>query len=192
MKFNQIADLFPLIEGNEFELLCEDIQKEGLNHPIILLDEEILDGRNRYRACIEVDIEPRYEQFKGDDPLAFVLSENLHRRHLTASQRAALAAEIANMTQSDAGKQYGRGQDSSGNFTEAISNTKASGLFQVGEKYIREAKAIKRDAPERFEELKRGEKTIQQIKRELAPPSQPEFDENIKTEHQCPNCGYEW
>ena len=72
MKFNQIADLFPLIEGNEFELLCEDIQKEGLNHPIILLDEEILDGRNRYRACIEVDIEPRYEQFKGDDPLAFV------------------------------------------------------------------------------------------------------------------------
>ena len=89
MKFHEIADLFPLIDGDEFQLLCDDIKKEGLNHPVILLDDEILDGRNRYRACVEVDVEPRYEQFKGDDPLAFVLSENLHRRHLTASQRAA-------------------------------------------------------------------------------------------------------
>ena len=63
MKFHEIADLFPLIEGDEFQLLCEDIKKEGLNHPVILLNDEILDGRNRYRACVEVGIEPRYEQF---------------------------------------------------------------------------------------------------------------------------------
>ena len=183
LKYHEIADLFPLIEGDEFQLLCDDIKKEGLNHPVILLDDEILDGRNRYRACIEVGIEPRYEQFKGDDPLAFVLSENLHRRHLTASQRAALAAEVANMTQSDAGKQYGRGQDSSGNFTEAISNTKASGLFQVGEKYIREAKAIKENYPGKFAELKTGRKTIQQAKREI-------IKENVKDQPELPTDKY--
>ena len=192
MKFHKIADLFPLIEGDEFQLLCVDIEKEGLNHSIVLLENAILDGRNRYRACLEVGVEPIFEEFKGNDPLAFVLSENLHRRHLTVSQRAAMAAEIANMTQSDAGKQYGRGKDSSRNSAEAISNTKASDLFQVGQRYVEEAKAIKRNAPEKFEELKKGEKTIQQIKKELAPPSQPEFDENIKTEYECPKCGYEW
>ena len=187
MKFHEIADLFPLIEGDEFQLLCDDIKKEGLNHPVVLLNDEILDGRNRYRACIEVDIKPRYEQFKGDDPLAFVLSENLHRRHLTISQRAALAVEVANMT--DGGD---RKSDQWTKSSVDISNKEASELFQVGTTSIKDAKAIKRDAPGRFEELKRGEKTIQQIKRELTPPSQPEFDENIKTEQQCPKCGYEW
>ena len=190
MKFHEIADLFPLIDGDEFKLLCDDIKKEGLNHSVVLLDNTILDGRNRYRACVKVGIEPTFEEFKGDDPLAFVLSENLHRRHLTASQRAALAAEVANIEFGQyLGNQYESGV---GKIAHPTSSKEASGLFQVGERYVKEAKAIKRDAPERFEELKRGEKTIQQIKRELAPPSQPEFDEDIKTEHQCPNCGYEW
>ena len=183
MKFHEIADLFPLIEGDEFQLLCDDIKKEGLNHPVMLLDDEILDGRNRYRACVEVGIEPRYEKFKGDDPLAFVLSENLHRRHLTASQRAALAAEVANMTQSDAGKQHGRGQDSTRNFAEAISNTKASDMFQVGKRYVEEAKAIKQNYPGKFAELKSGKKTIQQAKREI-------IQENVKEQPELPTDKY--
>ena len=126
MKFHEIADLFPLIDGDEFQLLCDDIKKEGLNHPVILLDDEILDGRNRYRACVKVGIEPKYEKFEGDDPLAFVLSENLHRRHLTASQRAALAAEVANMT-------WGgdRKSDQGTKSSLDIYNKEASELFQV-------------------------------------------------------------
>ena len=183
MKFHEIADLFPLIDGDEFKLLCEDIKKEGLNHPVILLGDEILDGRNRYRACIEVGIEPRYENFEGDDPLAFVLSENLHRRHLTASQRAALAAEVANMTQSDAGKQYGRGQDSSDEIVQAISNKEASELFQVGTTSIKEAKAIKERYPSKFRELKTGRKTIQQAKREI-------IKENVKEQPDLPTDKY--
>ena len=183
MKFHEIADLFPLIEGDEFKLLCGDIEKEGLNHPVILLDDKILDGRNRYRACVKVGIEPRYEKFEGEDPLAFVLSENLHRRHLTASQRAALAAEVANMTQSDAGQQYGRGQDSSDEIVQAISNKEASELFQVGTTSIKEAKAIKERYPEKFRELKTGKKTIQQAKREI-------IKENVKDQPELPTDKY--
>jgi N6-adenosine-specific RNA methylase IME4 len=193
VKFHEIADLFPLIEGDEFKLLCGDVKKEGLNHPVILLDDKILDGRNRYRACIEVGIEPRYEKFEGEDPLAFVLSENLHRRHLTASQRAALAAEVANMTQSDAGQQYGRGQDSSTNFGQAMSeswdrhwkkqykksNAEASDLFQVAKGYVIDAKAIKEKYPDKFRELKAGKKTIQQAKREI-------IKENVKDQPELP------
>lgn len=52
----------------------------------------ILDGANRYRACIESGVEPIMVPYSGNDPLQFVLSENLHRRHLTAGQHAAMVA----------------------------------------------------------------------------------------------------
>jgi ParB-like chromosome segregation protein Spo0J len=74
--------------------LAADIQANGLRDPIWTLDGKILDGRNRYRACILNGIEYRTEPFAGTDPLAFVLSKNLHRRHLTTSQRAMVAASI--------------------------------------------------------------------------------------------------
>ena len=178
MKFHEMADLFPLIYGEEFQLLCDDIKKEGLNHPVILLDNTILDGRNRYRACVKVDIEPTFEEFKGDDPLAFVLSENLHRRHLTASQRAALAAEVANMT-------WGgdRKNDQDAILRLEKTNKEASELFQVGKRYIVEAKAIKENHPGKFAELKSGKRTIQQVKREIV-------KENVKGQPELPTDKY--
>ena len=182
MKFHEIADLFPLIDGDEFQLLCDDIKKEGLNHPVMLLDDKILDGRNRYRACIEVGIEPRYEKFEGEDPLAFVLSENLRRRHLTPSQRAALAAEVANMTKSDAGAIGG----SNRNFalaSDKVTGKQSSDLFQVSQRYVEEAKAIKENYPGKFAELKSGKKTIQQVKREIV-------KENVKEQPELPTDKY--
>ena len=180
MKFHEIADLFPLIEGDEFQLLCGDIKKAGLNHPVILLDDIILDGRNRYRACVEVGIEPRYEKFEGEDPLAFVLSENLHRRHLTISQRAALATEVANMTKQDTLKQNTDGRNRP---TDKMSNKEASELFQVGTTSIKEARAIKERYPDKFRELKTGKKTIQQAKREI-------IKENVKEQPEMPTDKY--
>jgi hypothetical protein len=35
--------------------------------------------------------------YRGDDPVAFAVSLNLHRRHLTARERAEVAARIANL-----------------------------------------------------------------------------------------------
>jgi len=181
MKFHEIADLFPLIYGDEFQLLCEDIKKEGLNHPVVLLDNTILDGRNRYRACVKVDIEPTFEEFKGGDPLAFVLSENLHRRHLTASQRAALAAEVANINLgSYSGNQYESGVRK---IADTKSSKEVSDLFQVGKRYVEEAKTIKENYPGKFAELKSGKKTIQQAKREI-------IKENVKDQPELPTDKY--
>lgn len=94
--FHRLAELFPLIEGEEFETLKKDILDNGLLEPITLHpDGSIIDGRNRYRACMAVNVEPIYCTWDGNGSLlAFVLSKNLHRRHMDASQRAALGVKL--------------------------------------------------------------------------------------------------
>ena len=97
LKFHPLAEVFPLIEGAEFDALVADIKANGLHDPITLLDGTILDGRNRYRACLNAEVAPRFEEFEGPDPVAFVVSKNVARRHLDESQRSIAAARIATL-----------------------------------------------------------------------------------------------
>ena len=89
------AHIFPKMDRTDYEELKADIETNGLREPIVLYHGEILDGRNRYRACMETGIEAVFREYTGDDPVAFALSMNLHRRHLNASQRAMIAADLA-------------------------------------------------------------------------------------------------
>ena len=72
---------------------CSLKMEEGLHHPIVFYEDQILDGRNRFRACMMARVDPEFVDYQGDAPLSYVLSLNLHRRHLTVSQRAYLAPE---------------------------------------------------------------------------------------------------
>ncbi len=111
VPFHEAADIFPLMMGDDFDGLVNDIRDRGQMSPIELLDGEIIDGRNRYRACLEVPCEPDFCDVDGlpeakDDPVAYVVSMNLHRRHLTPSQCAIASAkaEKASGTQGKAAK----------------------------------------------------------------------------------------
>src|SRR5947209_6736957 len=88
IKHHPLADFFPLMDGSEYQALVEDIGTRGLINPIIMLDGMILDGRNRYRACIDAGVPVRTENFTGNDPLGWVMSANVRRRYLNESQRA--------------------------------------------------------------------------------------------------------
>lgn len=92
-----IAEIFPLLEGEPFENLVADIREHGQREPIWTHEGLILDGRNRHRACAALGIDCRAQEYAGDDLTAFVVSMNLHRRHLNESQRAMVAARLANM-----------------------------------------------------------------------------------------------
>lgn len=73
-----------------------------MNSPPLILEGQILDGRNRWKACEELGIEAKTVEFDNGNPLAFIISHNLHRRHLNESQRAMIAARLVDFDQSDA------------------------------------------------------------------------------------------
>jgi hypothetical protein len=105
------AALFPLMKGPEFGLLVEDIDEHGLREPIVMHQGLVLDGRNRLRACEIAKVEPRFVEWEGvGSPLAFVLSRNLHRRHLDESQRAMIAARARVMFEEEAAQRERAGQ----------------------------------------------------------------------------------
>jgi hypothetical protein len=100
LEFHPLSDLFPLLEGVEFDALVADIKANGLKSEITLHDGMILDGRNRYRACLAVGWsqskirEHCFTYQYSIDPLAHVISANIHRRHLTAEQKRDLIAKL--------------------------------------------------------------------------------------------------
>jgi ParB-like chromosome segregation protein Spo0J len=71
LKAHPYADIFPLLEGEPFDNLVADIKANGLLQPITICENQILDGRNRLHACEAAEIEPRFVEYNGDDPLSF-------------------------------------------------------------------------------------------------------------------------
>jgi hypothetical protein len=117
-----------------------DIKDNGLKDPITILNGQILDGRNRYMACGIAGVEPRYVDFAGDDPIAFVVSANIHRRHLTPIQLAALANTIANM---ERGEFHGNQSVSADRPIPKTSQDKAAKLTGAKPRTMRRLKKIK-------------------------------------------------
>lgn len=113
MEYHEAANLFPLDESTIGEL-AEDIQKNTQREPIALIEEggekKILDGRRRYLACQSKGISPMMTTVETDDPIAYVLSLNLHRRHLTETQRAYIGTQAVDLYTKAAKERQKRGQ----------------------------------------------------------------------------------
>ncbi|MCS7466543.1 hypothetical protein NZK35_07795 [Stieleria sp. ICT_E10.1] len=96
-EIHSAANLVPMMDLDEMNDLEESISQDGLKEPIVMLDGKVLDGRNRLCACLNVGVEPKFNQLNSDDvpdPVEFVLIKNLIRRHLSKSQLSMIAAEI--------------------------------------------------------------------------------------------------
>ncbi len=105
INLHPIAEVFPLLDDNSLDELCSDIAANGLQRQLVLWRGELIDGRNRMRALIRLGKDPgEYCRALADDadPVAFALSANLHRRHLTASQRAMIGQRVKELRSVDA------------------------------------------------------------------------------------------
>ena len=150
LQAHPVAEIFPLIEGAEFEALAADIRQHGQHEPVIVHDGMILDGRNRYRACQEVGVEPILESWAGEggSPEAFVISKNLHRRHLNESQRAMIAKKLAKLKLGD--NQHAQ--------ICAPSHDEAAKLLHVSRRSVQHAAVVQeKAAPELVKAVERGD-----------------------------------
>lgn len=151
MKFHPLANIFPLLDGTDLAALTADILANGLREPITLHpDGSILDGRNRFVACVDAGVEPRFVTWDGSGTaLAYVLSLNLHRRHLDESQRAMVAAKIANLGEGRPGKTTDK---------TVVSQADAGKLLNVSVGSIQNARqVIDHGVPELVQAVERGE-----------------------------------
>ena len=175
--FHGVANIFPMMTDAEFASLKADIAENGLREAVWLhSDGSIIDGRNRYKACTELGITPEFRTWDGAGSLvSFVVSLNLHRRHLNSGQLAMVALDILPMLeeeargrQSAAGTGFGRGVDSSvKELTELSTEPKrataqAAAITGTNRQYVSDAKRISTEAPKLAAQVRAGTVTMAQ------------------------------
>lgn len=181
------AAVFPPIEGEEFDLLVASIREKGLNKDIVLDPEgRILDGRNRLRACEAAGVVPRFTTYTGDDPVDFVRLQNLRRRDLNPSQRAAIGLELDGMEEQQAAKERQResgrlhGKGAGPKVTapgQYLSGTPGEAAEKIAEKAgvstrtVYRLQRVQRERPELLDRVIAGDLSAKGAIRELEAPT---------------------
>jgi len=188
-KFN----IFPAAKAEDYNRLRDDIRDNGYDskQPIIIYEGEVLDGWNRWTACLELKINPPTRQFDGNESEAIGLVMRTNkRRNLNSGQWATIAVEaedIMAVIAAQAKKQQGKRTDltSDKKLSEVIKHehvnktaTKTADLFNTNRTYVNQAARIKQAAPDVFEKVKAGKMTMQDAARAVkAIPTEPWLDD---------------
>jgi N6-adenosine-specific RNA methylase IME4 len=157
LEYHPLANIFPMLSSDELGTLSGDIRDKGQQEPIVLYEGKILDGRNRYQACLSIGVDPSFTEYNGDDPAGYVVSLNLHRRHLTESQRAMVASKLANISQHD----FRGNQSVTANLQEPTTRAQAAEMLNVSERTVNTAKRVEKDgAPELSAAVEQGRVSV--------------------------------
>lgn len=163
--FHPACLLFPRLGEAELRELTDDIRQNGLLNPIITLNGQILDGRNRLEACGIAGVQPRFVEWDGaGSPVEWAISQNLVRRHLTSSQRAVVAFGLLPLLEAEAKQRQrlsqGRGKKGAKNGATSSANGKASEIAarvaRSNARYVEAVKSIHALAPELIDEIRNG------------------------------------
>ncbi len=181
LEFHEIANIFPLMDGDEYQQLVDDIRENGLIEPIWTYQGKIIDGRNRYRACLEAGVKTRYQEWSGKGSLvAFIVGLNLNRRHLTSSQKAVVALEILPWLEKEASERQVKlaGTRPSKDLTQKVGEGKhigeateqAAKITGTNRQYVADMKPVKELTPEVFEKVKAGKINVPDAKQIASMP----------------------
>jgi len=152
-EIHPAAELFPMMSDVEFNGLKADIKQHGQRDDIMIWKGQLVDGRNRLRACDELGIEPSLCEMSEElDPVAWVLSHNLHRRHLTTSQRAMVADKLATLR---------NGEKKGASGIPLASQTEAAKALHVSNDSVKTARKVRAKAtPEVIAAVEAGEMSL--------------------------------
>lgn len=186
MELHPLCTLFPRLAGAEFEALKADIIANGQREPIIVHDGFILDGGNRYRACVEGGVEPMFRLFDGTNAVSFVLSANLHRRHLTPGQQAAIVASAQ-----DWSRAQGHGGDRRADQSATLHlDTAATRATQSGASVRTQKMADKvaKASPDLAKQVAHGEISLPKAHEQIAPrAAKPALTTVAEADHDTPD-----
>jgi hypothetical protein len=158
LEFHSLAALFPALNGADFEALKEDIREHGLREDIWLYEGKILDGAHRYKACLAVGVAPRFRDYEGASPLAFVLGMNLRRRHLTTTQRALVAARVMPELKAEAQANMSRGGQGLADLPTNHTRDRAAAVVGVSSRLVGSAaRVLDRGVPELVKAVERDQ-----------------------------------
>ena len=158
------ANIVPMMDEEQYQALVEDVRANGFLNPIKITKEGLLiDGRNRICASIDIELDAPIEEYSPVDPVQYIVSENVKRRHLTVGQRAMIGTSIEEYHAKEAkGRQGVRTElptnpNISQNSDEGeTSKHKAAKAVDVSHDSIARAKTIKQSAPDLAEEVQQG------------------------------------
>jgi hypothetical protein len=174
LQLHPACKLFPELPEDELQQLADDIKANGLRNPVVLWGGKILDGPNRVAACERAGIKPRFVEWNGQgSPIEWVISQNLVRRHLSASQRAVIAHDLLPMLEREAKERQrlsrGRGKKVAKNCATFSENGKASEaaarITKTNARYVEMLKAIGAEAPQLLNRIRAGEINVVEAKR---------------------------
>lgn len=174
-EYHPIANTYPMMEDKEFDNLVGSMEDNGFdsNHPITIYEGEILDGRNRYKAALEAEVEAKFQTFEGSLDEAVERSRQLNsfRRQLTPPQKAMIAAnEVIRSRESDGKK---------------ISVSKAAAINAIGETYVKKAIKITEADSAIAENIFNGRMSIYEAEYridEIGRLREPKIDDIIPTQ----------
>ena len=199
LEHHPIANIWPMMGEEQYQELKSDIEQNGCINKIWLYEGKILDGRNRYKACQELNQHFSFLEYKGDEPIQFAISLNMKRRHLTSAQKAALAVKIEPIFAAEAKKrQQAAGGDHSKKADKAVkekipeplknepkkpkeqSRQQAAKALDTNERYVSQAKKIEKESPETFELLLEGKVSMKDASKEVRKKPDKDWTEDEK------------
>lgn len=167
MQFHPVADIFPMMSATEFEALKKSIAANGQRLPVYTHENQIVDGRNRYRACIEIGRLPWLQEWNGEGLLVdFVWDLNAERRQLVDGALQIAAGKYAIEREVEARKrqlaQLNNSSVPTGTDDEfGYSRQKAAEKFGLGEQTVaRAVKVVKEGTPELVQAVERGQASV--------------------------------
>ena len=164
MQQHPLSAAFPAMTDTAFAELRADIASNGLHNPLVVFEGKVLDGWHRYRACQEVGVSVRSRPFEGDEAAArkFVVSANLMRRHLDASQRQLIAAKLAPAAQGQRTDLQLRAK------LPEVTTKEAAELLNVSERGVKDARTVLASGDTAtIEKVERGEVSVSRAAKEI-------------------------
>jgi ParB-like chromosome segregation protein Spo0J len=192
--------LLPKMSEEEFIELKTSIQTEGQHYPIIVNEDlEVLDGHHRFRACLELGIEPDFEVRKFDDKLLekkFVIEANLRRRHLNNFQLVELAVPLLEIERALAKKRQSKGGKNGRDMQLGLASDdaelepKAKATEAVAKKagvstrtFERGKKILEKASEDDKQKLREGKTSISKVYQEIVTNENPQTQKEASESH---------